>query len=247
MSTEARAGWHAVSALLAQQPDQVLRVWVQLGREDARASHLKAELSQLGIRCEAVPKSVLDKQTAHHQGVIAWVKVRDLPGESELAGFLEALDHPPFLLVLDEVQDPHNLGACLRSADAAGVDAVILPRHQSASITPTVRKVACGAAESVPVFQVTNLVRTLELLKQQGVWISGLALDDRAVSVYQADWTGPLAIVMGAEDKGLRRLTREACDRLVIIPMLGQVQSLNVSVATGVVLYQALAQRLSAT
>jgi len=155
---------------------------------------------------------------------------------------LDQLAEPPFLLVLDQVQDPHNLGACLRSADAAGVHGVIAPRDNAVGLTPTVHKVASGAARTVPFFQVTNLARVLRTLKERGIWLVGAA-GEAEQSIYQADLTGPLALVMGAEDTGLRRLTREECDFLVRIPMRGHVESLNVSVATGVVLFEALRQR----
>ena len=155
---------------------------------------------------------------------------------------IEASTSPPLLLVLDGITDPHNLGACLRTADASGVLAVIAPKDKSVGLTPTVRKVASGAAETVPFVQVTNLARTLDQLKARGVWVVGTA-DDGEASIHEADLKGPLALVMGAEGKGMRRLTREKCDVLVRIPMLGQVESLNVSVATGVCLYEALRQR----
>jgi 23S rRNA (guanosine2251-2'-O)-methyltransferase len=157
--------------------------------------------------------------------------------------FLDALSAPPFLLLLDGVTDPHNLGACLRTADAAGVQAVIAPRDKSASITPVVRKVAVGAAESLPFFQITNLARTMEALRERGIWLIGTALEEGAKPLYETDLKGPLGIVMGAEGAGLRRLTREYCDVLVYIPMAGSVESLNVSVATGVTLFEALRQR----
>ncbi len=241
----ARAGWHAAQAAIAQQPEFVLRVWVQSGRSDQRSQALLAEVNALGVPVESVPKSVLDRYAEHHQGVIAWLVEQVLPNEADLEALLEGLDHPPFILVLDGVQDPHNLGACLRTADAVGVDAVIIPKHKAVGLTPAVRKVACGAAESVALFQVTNLVRTLEVLKARGVWVTGLALDASSQPLFALDWTGSLAVVMGAEESGIRQLTQKTCDRLAMIPMLGQVQSLNVSVATGVVLYHALSQRLA--
>jgi 23S rRNA (guanosine2251-2'-O)-methyltransferase len=159
-----------------------------------------------------------------------------------LKALLKRLDVPPFLLILDGVQDPHNLGACLRSADGAGVHAVVTPRDRSASLTPTVRKVASGAAETVPFIQVANLARTLKWLKGEGVWLIGTA-GEATQSLYQADLRGALAIVMGGEGKGLRRLTREQCDSLVRLPMAGSVESLNVSVASGISLYEAVRQR----
>ena len=162
--------------------------------------------------------------------------------EEFLFDLLERADTDPFLLILDDVQDPHNLGACLRTANAAGVDAVIAPRDRAVSLTDTVRRVACGGAESVPYVQVTNLARTLRNLKKAGVWLVGTS-DRGKQSVYETDLSGPLAIVMGAEGKGLRRLTRENCDFLVSIPMLGSVECLNVSVAAGVCLFEAVRQR----
>jgi 23S rRNA (guanosine2251-2'-O)-methyltransferase len=242
---QAHPGWHAAHAALTKHPEWVLKLWVLQGRDDARSGELVSLAKSLGITIEYVSKTALDKQDKRHQGVIAWLKEHTLPAEDALFDFLTGLQKDaPLVLVLDGVQDPHNLGACLRTADAVGVDAVIIPRHHATGITPTVSKVACGAAESLAVFQVTNLSRTLDVLKTKGFWVNGLALAEGAQSVFNVDWHGPLAIVMGSEDTGLRPLTMKQCDRLVIIPMLGSVQSLNVSVATGVVLYTALQQRI---
>lgn len=174
-----------------------------------------------------------------HTDFTADVTVRN---EDDLFDILDSLKEPPFLLILDGVQDPHNLGACLRSADAAGVHAVIAPKDRAVSLTDTVRKIACGAAEHVPFVTVTNLARTLKELKEAGLWLVGTA-DGAEQSLYDIDLTGPLALVMGAEGKGLRRLTREHCDFLVHIPMAGSVECLNVSVATGVCLFEAVRQR----
>ena len=160
----------------------------------------------------------------------------------DLMALIESLDHPPFLLILDGVQDPHNLGACLRSADAAGVDAVIVPKDKAVGLTPVVRKVACGAAESVLFYQVTNLARTMRELQQAGVWLVGAAGEAES-DVYDVDLKGALGLVLGAEEGGLRRLTREHCDNLIKIPMLGTVESLNVSVAAGICMFEALRQR----
>ena len=165
--------------------------------------------------------------------------------EDSLLTLLEKISAAPFLLILDGVQDPHNLGACLRSADAAGVHAVVAPKDRSVAFTDTVRRVACGAAEHVPFAQVTNLARTMEHLKTKGLWMIGTD-DEASQSLYEADLKGPMALVMGFEGSGLRRLTREHCDVLVRIPMLGSVESLNVSVATGVCLFEAVRQRQSA-
>ncbi len=243
--TEYVYGLHAVEGLLANIPARVALLTVTTGREDRRIAQLVQQAAAAGVPVQRVPRRELDAllPDARHQGVVA--SLRDTtpePREPELPAFLEALPGPAFLLVLDGVQDPHNLGACLRTADAAGVHAVIVPRDRAARISPVVRKVACGAAESVPVFSVTNLARTLRLLKQAGIWLYG-ASDDADSGLYGADLSGPLALVLGAEGKGLRRLTREHCDYLVAIPMAGLVASLNVSVAAGVLLFEARRQR----
>lgn len=175
-----------------------------------------------------------------------FTKAVTIKNEDDLFDILDNLKQPPFLLILDCIQDPHNLGACLRSADAAGVHAVVAPKDRAVSLTETVRKVACGAAEHVPFVMVTNLARTLKQLKEQGLWLVGTA-DDAKQSLFDVDLTGPLALVMGAEGKGLRRLTREYCDFLVHIPMAGSVECLNVSVATGVCLFEAVRQRKKQT
>jgi 23S rRNA (guanosine2251-2'-O)-methyltransferase len=186
----------------------------------------------------------LDKLAAgeRHQGVVAELLPRAGDPETQLEEALEAAGDAPLLLVLDGVQDPHNLGACLRSADAAGVAAVLVPRDRAAGLTPVVRKVAAGAAETVPLVAVVNLARTLRELKERGVWLVGT--DDSAEkTLYDAELTGPVALVMGSEGEGMRRLTRECCDQLVSIPMAGAVESLNVSVAAGVALFEAVRQR----
>jgi 23S rRNA (guanosine2251-2'-O)-methyltransferase len=178
-----------------------------------------------------------------HQGVVARLKGSGTWDERDLDELLHGLEDAPFLLILDGVQDPRNLGACLRGADAAGVHAVIVPRDRSAGLSPTVSKVACGAVERVPLVRVTNLARTLKRLREQhGVWLVGTS-GDAEQSLYALDLRGPLGIVMGAEGEGMRRLTREACDHLVHLPMRGGVESLNVSVASGICLYEALRQR----
>lgn len=238
-------GLHAVQSLLENDPARVLEVIVQPTRDDERILRIQKLCTQQGVHCRPAGRDELQKVTAdaQHQGVAARVREKRLPGENELADLVEGLDHPPLLLVLDLITDPQNLGAILRSADAFGVDAVVITRDKSASLSPAVAKVACGAAETVPLFEVVNLVRALEMLKEKGVWIAGAALDDKAEVLYAADLTGPLALVLGAEGSGLRRLTREHCDRLLMLPMAGWVDSLNVSVATGVFLYAAAAQR----
>ena len=238
-------GLHAVRAVLAQGTAAVLRAWAQDSRHDPRLETLIGELQAQGVRVERLPRRELDRKAgsdARHQGILLEVEGGAQALEQDLEGFLAGLEGPALILVLDGVTDPHNLGACLRTADAAGVQAVILPKDKSAGITPVVRKVACGAAETLPVFTVTNLARALRSLKDAGIWLYGAA-GEAEQSLYQVDFTGPTALVLGAEGGGMRRLTREHCDGLVHIPMLGAVESLNVSVATGVCLFEVVRQR----
>ncbi|WP_323752937.1 23S rRNA (guanosine(2251)-2'-O)-methyltransferase RlmB [Marinobacter sp.] len=243
MSQEYVFGWHAVDAVLKREPERLLRVWIQTGRQDKRVKSVTEALDGLGVRWSVVHRRELDERVAGvHQGVVAEVSESREWTEADLLAQLASSNKPPFLLVLDGVTDPHNLGACMRTADAVGVHAVIVPKDKSATLTPVARKVACGAAETVPFVRVTNLARFLRELKDQGVWLIGTAGESDA-NVFQADFKGPVALVMGAEGKGMRRLTREHCDQLVNIPMHGHVDSLNVSVATGVCLYEALRQR----
>jgi 23S rRNA (guanosine2251-2'-O)-methyltransferase len=245
VSKEFVFGWHAVESVIKREPERLQQVWIQTGRQDKRVKGITGQLDQLGVAWEVVHRRELDKRVSGvHQGIVAAVSESREWGEDDLYAMLGGSSRPPFLLVLDGVTDPHNLGACLRTADAAGVQAVIVPKDKSASLTPTARKVACGAAEAVPLIRVTNLARCLRQLQEQGVWVVGTAGEAEA-TVYQADLTGPLALVMGAEGKGMRRLTREHCDSLVKLPMQGTVDSLNVSVATGVCLYEAVRQRLA--
>ncbi len=238
-------GLHAVASLLASRPGDVTALAVAEGAGDQRLARLLEAAGAAGIPVQRVARKELDQRfpDARHQGVVATVAAA-IPELTEkgLPAFLADLAEPAFLLVLDGVQDPHNLGACLRTADAAGVHAVILPRDRAAGITPVVHKVACGAVESVPVCFVTNLARTLRQLRDAGIWIYG-ASDAAEQGLYDTEMTGPLALVLGGEGKGLRRLTRELCDYLVAIPMAGRVESLNVSVAAGVLLFEARRQR----
>jgi len=243
VSQEYVFGWHAVDAVLKREPERLLRVWIQTGRQDKRVKSVTEALDGLGVRWSVVHRRELDERVSGvHQGVVAEVAESREWTEADLLAQLASSNKPPFLLVLDGVTDPHNLGACMRTADAVGIQAVIVPKDKSASLTPVARKVACGAAETVPFVRVTNLARFLRELKDQGVWLIGTAGESDA-NLFQADFKGPVALVMGAEGKGMRRLTREHCDQLVNIPMLGHVDSLNVSVATGVCLYEALRQR----
>lgn len=236
-------GLHAMQAVLEREPERVIEIFVLKGRNDERLSAIVNQARRFGISLQFCQRKVLDDKVSgeQHQGVVARAKPAKPLDESDLDIILDAQSQP-FLLVLDGVTDPHNLGACLRTADAAGVHAVIVPKDKSAGLTATARKVACGAAETTPLIQVTNLARTLKHLQDSGVWITGTA-GEATQSLYDVKLTGPTALVMGAEGKGMRRLTREHCDELVKLPMAGSVSSLNVSVATGVCLYEIVRQR----
>lgn len=236
-------GIHAVTTLLNRDPERVKRLFIVQGRVDPKVEKILALAEQAGIHVETISKHRLEERVdGVHQGVLAEAKPLPILGDKELFKLMDEVEHSPLLLVLDGVTDPHNLGACLRTADAAGVAAVIAPRDKSAPLNATAIKVACGAADAVPYFQVTNLSRTLNQLQERGVWVVGTAGEAQG-SIYQTDLTGPLALVMGAEGKGMRRLTREQCDLLIKIPMAGEVSSLNVSVATGVTLFEIVRQR----
>ena len=238
-------GIHAVAELLIQRPGSVNRVLIQHGRSDKRIHEIRELAAGKNVAIEELSKEAFERDfTGVHQGVAAIAVFENSTlSEKGLFELLSGLDHPPLLLVLDGVTDPHNLGACLRSADAAGVDAVIIPKDKSVGLNATVRKVACGAAETVKLASVTNLARCLDKLKEAGIWLAGAA-DKADSSLYDQDLSGPIALVMGSEGSGLRRLTRESCDFLVAIPMAGALSSLNVSVATGVCLYEARRQRI---
>lgn len=245
MKFEMVFGIHAVTTLLSRDPERVKKLFVLQGRLDQKIESILQLAAEQGISVERVNKNRLDDRVQGvHQGVVAEVKPMPQLGDKELETLLDQISGTPLLLVLDGVTDPHNLGACLRTADAAGVHAVIAPRDKSAPLNATASKVACGAAEAIPYFQVTNLSRTLTQLQERGIWIVGTAGEAEA-TIYQSDLKGPLALVMGAEGKGMRRLTRENCDLLINIPMAGEVSSLNVSVATGVTLFEIVRQRLS--
>lgn len=243
-NSEKVAGWHSVTAVLNQRPDSVQRIWLQSGRGDERAEKLAQLARQCGVTVKNVSRSELDREAGElrHQGVIAWVQASAPGNQNDLDMHLDTLESPPLLLILDGVEDPRNLGACLRTADAAGVDAVITPRDRSAGLTSAARKTAAGAAETVPIFQVSNLARCMRGLQDRGIWLVGLAGEAES-SLYTADLKGPMALVLGAEGQGLRRLSRESCDQLVKIPMSGTVESLNVSVAAAVCIYEAVRQR----
>lgn len=238
-------GIHAVTAILEETPFRIATLYVLQGRDDQRLQAVLAAAEAQGIKPQLLTRAALDALVpdGRHQGVIARCRVSTQYTENDIESLLTQLTVPPFLLILDGIQDPHNLGACLRSANAAGVHIVIAPRDRSVGLTPVVRKVACGAAEMTPFIQVTNLARTLRFLKDQGVWLYGMA-EEGTSSLYQTDLRGALGLVLGAEGAGLRRLTRECCDNLLSIPMHGAIASLNVSVATGVCLFEAVRQRI---
>ena len=246
MSNEFIYGIHAVKAVLEREPERFIEAYVLKGRQDDRLMPILNDLQVCGVSIQQMTRKTLDDRAngANHQGIIARVKAAKQLNENDIDGIL-AQHESPLLLVLDGVTDPHNLGACLRNADAAGAAAIIVPKDRSAPMNATVSKVACGAAEVVPLIRVTNLARTMRTLQEQGIWFVGTA-GEATHDIYQAKLTGPLAIVMGAEGDGMRRLTRETCDDLIKIPMAGSVSSLNVSVASGICLFEAVRQRIAA-
>lgn len=242
-NTKILFGFHAVTVRLKTAPASVREIYVDARRKDQRMRQFLDHART--VACELIEADDLRLQrmagTFRHQGVVAVVE--ELPQAKSLDDLLDGVTEKPLLLVLDGVTDPHNLGACLRVADGAGAHAVIAPKDHAAGINATVAKVASGAAETIPYFMVTNLARTLGELKERGIWCIGTS-DDAPGTLYQADLNVPLALVLGAEGSGMRQLTRKTCDSLVSIPMRGAVSSLNVSVASGVCLYEALRQRL---
>ena len=244
---EILCGFHGVQASLGRAPGEIIEALVDAGRHDPRMKRLRGDLTQAGVPFRPAPRDELDRLSrgVRHQGVVARIRGQRAarqPGLGELDRLLERLDHRALLLVLDQVQDPHNLGACLRTADGAGVDGVILPKDGACPVNPTVTRVAAGAVGRLPVFYVPNLARALESLQKRGIWITG-ADEGAEQTLYGVDFSADAAIVMGAEGRGLRRLTRERCDQLARIPMSGDVSSLNVSVAAGLFLFEAIRQR----
>ena len=238
------AGFHAVKGRLRQKPESVREIFIDAERKDARARELRELAERLGVRVMTVDAKRLDGMSGgtRNQGVVA--QAEDLQMPQFVEDVLDTLDEPALLLLLDGVQDPHNLGACLRAADGAGAHAVIAPKDRSCGLTTSAIKVASGAAETVPFIAVTNLARTMRELKERGIFLAGTA-DDAPEPLFRASLGGPLGVVLGAEGEGLRRLTRDTCDLLVSIPMMGSVESLNVSVASGVCLYEARRQRMT--
>lgn len=229
---------------MSNTPGQVRAVRVAEECHNPRVRELVSRARKLGIPVEVEPRALLERRSdgQRHQDIVAEFAGENLLSEKDLDGVLEAIEGLPLLLVLDGIQDPHNLGACLRTAEAAGVHAVILPKDRSAGLSPVARRAASGAAEVLPILIVTNLARVLRHLKDKGVWLLGTS-DQAEQSLYEAGLTGAMALVLGSEEKGMRRLTSELCDFLVRIPMHGSVSSLNVSVATGVCLFEMKRQR----
>lgn len=239
-------GVHSVESLLELEPERVLTLFTLKGRDDQRLQKILELAEPFGISVQKASRDSLEKLAGlpFHQGVVAAVRPHPVLNEKDLDQLLEQQDNA-LPLALDQVTDPHNLGACIRTAAAMGVVAVIVPRDRSAGLTPTARKVAAGGAEKVKFIQVTNLARTLAHIKAQFfVKVVGTMLDEKALPLQECDFSGNVAIVMGAEDTGLRPITQSQCDQTVYIPMSGNLQSLNVSVATGMALYEACRQRL---
>lgn len=237
-------GIHVIRHLLAANPEKILEIYTLGSRDDQAITNIIAQAKQFGIASTSMSKNQVETlfKGVNHQGIAARIRLSSLLSLEDFLPSLEKNSSPPLLLILDSIQDPHNLGAILRTADAAGVTAVIIPKDRSVGLTPAVRKVASGAAETVPLIQVTNLVRAIGQLREHNLWIVGTAAHAKP-SLYQVDLRIPVALALGAEGSGLRRLTEENCDILMHIPMQGVIESLNVSVAAGICLYEALRQR----
>ncbi len=240
-------GIHAVDSALQKHPEFIIDIVIAKNTKNQRLDGIIDLAKNLGLKVSHESLAYLNKHCKdRHQGIIALIKVPRLPDENDLKQHINKWDNP-FVLVLDNIEDPRNLGACLRSADAAGVNAVIIPKHKSAGITPVARKTAAGAADSLNIYQVTNIANTLIMLKDNGMWVTGTDCEEHSKNLYQADLNGPLVIVVGNEGKGIRPLVKKHCDFLIHIPMFGTVQSLNVSVATGITLFEATRQRQAMT
>ena len=237
-------GIHSVEAAVSHDAVNVRELLVEQGSTNHRVRELVQKARDAGIAVHARGREQLDRLTggARHQGVVASYRRPEAQGEQDLAALAEAAGRDALFLILDGVQDPHNLGACLRSAEAAGVTAVVIPKDRAVGVTPIVRQASAGAADRVVLVRATNLARAMQTLRDAGVWITGL-VGDAETSIHAGDYRGPCAIAVGSEGEGLRRLTRERCDYLAKIPMRGQVESLNVSVATGIALFEVLRQR----
>ncbi|MBU1558072.1 23S rRNA (guanosine(2251)-2'-O)-methyltransferase RlmB [Patescibacteria group bacterium] len=235
-------GFHPIESAATNDAKNIMEVWIDKNRKDKRVQKITELLRKNQIKIKLVPRDFLDKEAGHkkHQGIVARYRQNNSFNEVDLFEILEKEN--VFLLILDGIQDPHNLGAILRTASAGGVDAVIAPKDRAVGITPVVRKIASSGTEKTPFIQVTNLAQTLRKLQENDIWCIGTA-GETEHSIYDQDFKGKIAVVMGSEDKGLRRLTRENCDSLAKIPMKGEIESLNVSVATGIVLFEAIRQR----
>jgi len=239
-------GFHSIESQLNSNPEYILKLFIQSGRNDARMSKMTSLLNNLKINFLKIDKNELDRLAKRepHQGIIAEVLLPSLPGQDALIDFITNLTSNPLILILDSIQDPRNLGACLRSANAAGVDCVVINKDGSAPINSVVYKTSAGAINQLKIFQVTNLVRVIKALQSKELWVVGL--DGSAkTSIYDVNLSDPLVIVMGTEGKGLRQLIKKTCDYLATIPMTGNVESLNVSVATGIALFESRRQRQS--
>jgi 23S rRNA (guanosine2251-2'-O)-methyltransferase len=239
-------GFHSIESQLNSNPEYILKLFIQSGRNDARMRKMTSLLNNLKINFLKIDKNELDRlaKGEPHQGIIAEVLLPSLPGQKALIDFVTKISSIPLILILDSIQDPRNLGACLRSANAAGVDCVVVNKDGSAPINAVVHKTSAGAINQLKIFQVTNLVRTIKSLQAQELWVIGLD-GDVTTSIYDINLSGPTVIVMGTEGKGLRLLIKKTCDQLVTIPMIGNVESLNVSVATGIALFEGRRQRQS--
>ncbi|MEJ2043419.1 MAG: 23S rRNA (guanosine(2251)-2'-O)-methyltransferase RlmB [Reinekea sp.] len=242
-------GLHSAQSAIENHPERIKDVYILKGRQDNRMNafldQVRAQSLKFHLASREEFERLLQKQELkdiRHQGVLVQTTAAPVLRENDLEAMLDQLPEPAFLLVLDGVTDPHNIGACLRTCDAAGVHGLIVPKDKSATLTATAVKIASGASETVPFFAVTNLARTLEALKERGIWVYGTA-GEASSSIYKHKFSGPMALVMGAEGKGMRRLTRDICDELIHIPMAGDVSSLNVSVAAGVCLFEVVRQR----
>ncbi|WP_190599979.1 23S rRNA (guanosine(2251)-2'-O)-methyltransferase RlmB [Candidatus Vesicomyidisocius sp. SY067_SCS001] len=238
------AGFHAIQAQLKFNPKYLIKIFILNSRCDKRLNALIFEINNFGINIQQCTKVQLDKLSNHqtHQGIAAEILLPILPNQNELITYVSKLDNTSLILILDSIQDPRNLGACLRSAHAAGVDCVVINKDGSASISALVHKTSTGALNQIKIFQVTNLSRTIKALQQQNIWVIGLDSSANTL-IYQIDLTTPNAIIMGSEGFGLKKLTKQSCDQLAKIPMQGKVESLNVSVATGITLFEINRQR----
>ena len=237
-------GFHSLESLLKSNPERVLKVFIQTGRSDKRILSILDDLLIQRISFSKIDKNKLDllAKGESHQGIIAEIILPPLPGETILIESIKNSSKKPLMLILDSIQDPRNLGACLRSANAAGVDYVVINKDGSAPINSLVHKASAGAINSIKIFQVTNLVRTIKAIQKEGLWVIGLD-GNSSTSIYNVNLADPIAIVMGAEGKGIRLLIKKTCDQVVTIPMSGNVESLNVSVATGIALFESMRQR----